>query len=372
MYDIIIIGGGLAGLINAISLSRAGLKVALFEKNEYPFHKVCGEYISNETLPFLQSLDVNPFDLGAVALSQFRLTSPQGHSLDLPLDLGGFGLSRYTLDQALYQKAQAQGVDFHLKTKVLEIKDQAEHKTIQTNHSQEFQTKVLIAAHGKRANVDNQLDRRFFRQRSPYLGIKYHIRTNLHPHDQIALHNFKDGYCGISRIEDGKFCLCYLTTRQNLKDHQGSISQMEAQLLGQNPHLQAIWDRSEFLYEKPLVINEISFAPKLPIEQGIFMCGDAAGLITPLCGNGMAMAIHGAKVLSELLMAYFAGRTSREKLESAYTKQWQHLFAKRLWAGRKIQALFGHPLLTEALLQSAKTLPPLGHWMVKQTHGRVF
>ena len=79
MYDIIIIGGGLAGLVNAIFLSKAGIKVALFEKNTYPFHKVCGEYISNETLPFLQKLGLNPFDFGAVALKDFRLTSPKGN-----------------------------------------------------------------------------------------------------------------------------------------------------------------------------------------------------------------------------------------------------------------------------------------------------
>ncbi|HNU89628.1 MAG TPA: FAD-dependent oxidoreductase, partial [Ferruginibacter sp.] len=49
--DITIIGGGLAGLVSAIHLSKAGLAVTLIEKNEYPKHKVCGEYVSNEVLP---------------------------------------------------------------------------------------------------------------------------------------------------------------------------------------------------------------------------------------------------------------------------------------------------------------------------------
>jgi len=60
--DIVIIGGGLAGLVNAIHLSKAGLKVLLIEKNEYPKHKVCGEYISNEVLSYLAYLGINPFD----------------------------------------------------------------------------------------------------------------------------------------------------------------------------------------------------------------------------------------------------------------------------------------------------------------------
>ncbi|HEX6334505.1 MAG TPA: FAD-dependent oxidoreductase, partial [Flavisolibacter sp.] len=43
-YDIAIAGGGLAGLCCAILLQRQGRRVVLFEKEKYPFHKVCGEY----------------------------------------------------------------------------------------------------------------------------------------------------------------------------------------------------------------------------------------------------------------------------------------------------------------------------------------
>ena len=48
---IVIIGGGLAGLTAGIHLSKIGLSVQIFEKNDFPKHKVCGEYISNEVLP---------------------------------------------------------------------------------------------------------------------------------------------------------------------------------------------------------------------------------------------------------------------------------------------------------------------------------
>ena len=45
-YDLAIIGGGLAGLTLAIQVRRMGHSVILFEKEKYPFHRVCGEYIS--------------------------------------------------------------------------------------------------------------------------------------------------------------------------------------------------------------------------------------------------------------------------------------------------------------------------------------
>ena len=55
-YDCAIIGGGLAGLTLSIQLAQKGHQVILFEKNKYPFHKVCGEYISLESWDFLNSL----------------------------------------------------------------------------------------------------------------------------------------------------------------------------------------------------------------------------------------------------------------------------------------------------------------------------
>lgn len=56
IYDIAITGGGLAGLSLAILQAKAGNSVVLFEKNSYPFHRVCGEYISLESWDFLESL----------------------------------------------------------------------------------------------------------------------------------------------------------------------------------------------------------------------------------------------------------------------------------------------------------------------------
>ena len=53
---IIVIGGGLAGLTSAILLAKANFDITLIERKQYPFHRVCGEYISNEVLPFLKTV----------------------------------------------------------------------------------------------------------------------------------------------------------------------------------------------------------------------------------------------------------------------------------------------------------------------------
>jgi menaquinone-9 beta-reductase len=218
--------------------------------------------------------------------------------------------------------------------------------------------------------LDVSLQRDFIQKRSPYVGVKYHIRTQ-HPSDLIALHNFKDGYCGISNIEEGKSTLCYLTHRNNVKKF-GSIKAMEENILYKNPFLKSIFTNSEFLYDKPEVINEISFQTKSSVDNHILMSGDAAGMITPLCGNGMAMAIHSAKIVSELVISFTKDLISREQLEKQYDVKWNSLFANRLWAGRQIQNLFGSEWASNFAVNLARYSRPVASFLVGKTHGDPF
>ncbi len=366
MYDIVIIGGGLAGLVSSILLSKSEKKVLVIEKKKYPFHRVCGEYISNETRPFLESIGLDFIKLGVKEISKFQFTSPSGRILETDLDLGGFGISRYKIDEELYHLAQYNGVEFLLENTVESVDFQNDKFTIKTTF-ESFEARFVIGTYGKRTKLDATLQRDFFTKRSHYIGVKYHIKTDF-PKDLIALHNFKDGYCGISAIEDDKYCLCYLTTRENLRKH-GTIAEMEKNILWKNPHLQKIFLESEFLYDKPEVINEISFSPKSTIENHILMAGDSAGLITPLCGNGMAMAIHGAKLLSESILHKF---NDRHLVEITYQNAWTEHFQERLWIGRNVQRLFGNEVVSEIALSTMKTIKPLLRTIIKATHGETF
>lgn len=381
--DVVIAGGGLAGLTSALELARAGYQVTLIERKAYPFHKVCGEYVSNEVKPYLESLGVDLTALGAAAINRFQVSSPSGRMLEARLDLGGFGISRYTLDQALYALGQAAGVQFILNSQVDSVA--FANNTFSTSFSnrqpgaatdvaQPITSQLVIGAFGKRSKLDKILDRSFMHQptlanQSSYIGVKYHIQYDF-PQDLIALHNFADGYCGLSAIEADKYCLCYLTTRKNLRQF-GTIPAMEQAVLQRNPHLKAVFEQADFLYEKPEVINDISFVPKQAVDNHILMAGDSAGLITPLCGNGMAMAIHGAKLVSELSVAYLRGNLTRSELESAYQRRWSTLFAQRLWVGRTVQKLFGREWLSEIALRAFRTYKPALERVMRQTHGDI-
>ena len=280
MKDVIIIGGGLAGLSAAIQLARAGLKVQLLEKHHFPLHKVCGEYVSNEVRPFLESIGAFPAEHKPALINRFRLSSVGGKSVSLPLELGGFGISRYCLDDFLAKKAEEAGAIISQGAHVLEAERKKAYFKIYLKGGEVLKSKLLIGAWGKRSRLDKLLERPFMGQRSDFIGVKYHIKADL-PDDEVALHNFPGGYCGVSKIEEGKWNLCYLGSRSRLR-HWGSIEAMEAGDLQQNPHLKKILQEATFLYEKPLVINEISFKQKQAVQDGVLMAGDAAGLITPL------------------------------------------------------------------------------------------
>jgi len=301
MKNVSIIGGGLAGLTTGLQLARAGINVLLFEKKKYPFHRVCGEYISLETEGFLKSLLIYPGKFNPPIIKRLQLTSVNGKSAVLPLDMGGFGISRYSFDHFLFDRAKAEGVAIYEDCEVEATHFEDNQFTLKTAQKN-FTTDVVIGSFGKRSKIDMQLGRSFIKKRSPYLGVKYHIQTD-HEEDLIALHNFRGGYCGISNIEEGKANLCYLTHNDNLKRHQ-SIKEMEEHVLFRNPFLKSIFKNSTFLFERPETINEISFETKNPVEDHMLMTGDAAGMITPLCGNGMAMAIRASKIVSELAIKF--------------------------------------------------------------------
>lgn len=374
IYDVGIAGGGLAGLALSIQLVKAGHRVVLLEKEQYPFHRVCGEYISMESWDFLQSLGLDIASMKPSMITQLQVSSGSGKMMQQELPLGGFGISRYQLDHALMKIAKASGVEVKEEVKVTDIITNGETATLQTD-GVNYEVKVAAGSFGKRSNIDVRWKRNFIQasknKLNNYIGVKYHIQSDF-PNDIIALHCFPGGYCGIVKIEGDQYNLCYLTTADNLRRCNNSIPEMEQTILGHNPHLRKIF--SSFPAERPLpvTISQISFDKKAQVEQHVLMIGDAAGMITPLCGNGMSMALHGSKLAFECIDDYLHGKISRDDMEKRYSGLWQQHFGKRLQAGRRIQRLTGNPFLVNMLINTGKIFPVLVRKMIRQTHGKPF
>ncbi|MBC7937665.1 MAG: NAD(P)/FAD-dependent oxidoreductase [Rhizobacter sp.] len=373
-YDVAIVGGGLAGLALSIQLRRKGHSVILMEKETYPFHKVCGEYISLESWDFLKDLGVDLDAMQVPIIKQLVISSAGGKLLKHALPQGGFGISRYLLDDTLVQIAEAAGVVVLQNTKVNDIIFK-EDTFIIDNNLRQYNAKMACACYGKRSNMDIKWKRPFSlapkNKINNYIGVKYHITTSL-PADTIALHHFKNGYCGIVKIEGDRYNLCYLTRADNLQQGKGDIRTMERNILSQNPHLKKILQESETSFTAPLTISQISFDKKSQVENHVLMMGDAAGMITPLCGNGMSMALHASKIAAGHIDDFLNDQITRAELENRYTRQWNKQFARRMYTGRSIQRLFGSRWLSDFFIAAVKPFPGIINYLVRQTHGRRF
>ena len=367
-YDLLIIGGGLAGLCCALHLSMNGCKVLLIEKHEYPHHKVCGEYVSNEILPYLNSLGVYPMEVGAKCISKLEISTKNGMLLSSQLPLGGFGLSRYAFDQMFYEAVKDK-VDFIFDT-VERVGFSRSTFTVQTQEKLSFRANFVVGAFGKRSNIDTFMKRKFIKKTSPWLAVKGHYNYNF-PDDTVALHNFEGGYCGLSKTETNAVNACYLTTYESFKRF-GNIPAFQENVLSENPHLKLFFQESKPIFKNPLTISQISFDAKKPVVDHIFMIGDSAGLIHPLCGNGMAMAIHSAKIFSEIFLKEFSKEeVNRNRMETEYAQRWQETFSKRLKNGRRIQSILLRPVAASIGFSAVKRMPFLLNNLIRSTHGSV-
>lgn len=366
--DVVIIGGGLAGLTAAIHLSKFGLKVSLLEKNEFPKHKVCGEYVSNEVLPYFNWLDLDISGLKPSNISKIEFSTAKGKMISGNLPLGGFGISRYVLDHYLFEKALENGCKI-IQDTVTDIQFAEDEFCISTANNLEFKSKTVIGAFGKRSNIDQKMNRGFIQKKSPWLAVKAHYSGDF-PNNLVGLHNFKGGYCGVSKVENNIINICYLVEYEAFKQHK-NIEEFQSKVVYQNPHLKAVFDNSELLFEKPLTISQISFEKKNAVENHILMIGDTAGLIHPLCGNGMAMAIHSAKMVSELVIDFLDSKiSSRKELEEKYSQEWNGNFKSRLTVGRFLSKILQNDILTTFLMQLLTVFPFILPMVIKKTHGK--
>lgn len=375
-YDVAVIGGGLAGCSAAISLAMQGWQVVLYEAKAYPQHKVCGEFLSPECAGLLDDLNALPAlrALKPARIERARITNPQGMEWDTDLPDAGIGVSRYALDALLAERARAVGVTVHESTAV---------HTVQGNLGAGFQlqmrapsgqerssARAVIAAHGKRASLDRVLKRKFLRQSQPFIGMKMHFRGAPVP-NRVELHTFDGGYCGLSEIEGGIVNACLLAREDVLRCFHGDTAAFVTWMGRQNPRLGMWLAQAQPVYARWLSISQIPFVPKPAVEQDILMAGDAAGLIAPLAGNGMSMALRGGQLAGQFISAYLAGALTPAALRQGYTGAWRREFELRLRLGRLLQAVMLRPAWLSLGLRAAQALPPLGAYFVHHTRSSI-
>ena len=365
----------MVGLTLAVQQARAGRRVVLFEKETYPFHRVCGEYISMENYDFLCRIGVPLAAMNLPVMTRFTVSSPTGEALHHSLDIGGLGLTRYVLDQLLARLAAEHGATILEGTRVTDVTFADEQLTLSTAEGGIYRARVACGTWGKHANLDGKLHRPFLepsRQGRQFVAVKYHLHDIDFPKATVEMHNFRDGYCGLSPVPSGLTNCSYISDVRNLRAHSNSVAEMECQVLMQNPLLRPYLEEAQRAGNPPIVISQITFRERSTVDAHVLMLGDAAGTITPLAGNGMSMGMNASFLLNGLLLEFLDGRISRAELERQYTRAWRQLLSFRIAAGRLIHQVFGQPWLTTAGVRVLKRLPFMTDFILKLTHGRPY
>jgi menaquinone-9 beta-reductase len=369
-YDVIIVGAGLAGCSAAIQLAAQGIQVLLLEQARYPTHRLCGEFLSVEVIAAFEQLGIleRVRAAGAHPIRRAFLTTSSGASFHRELPGTALGLSRYRLDQILFERSQSVGATAQDGTAVKSIAGNFQDGFTVSTSQGEFRGRMVIGAFGKRSTLDLSLKRDFVKRRSPWVACKAHY-TGLDLPNVIELHAFPGGYCGLSQIEAGQINVCWIAHERIFTTVTKAEDRLAPDALFKNPILA---DRLQSMERLPpsQSLAQISFAIKDKFDGDLLMIGDSGGMITPLCGDGMAMALRSAELAVPLVMERLQGQLNQHAFKAQYEKVWNREFKIRLQLGRLMHTLFIQPSLASAGVYGCSVLPALGDWIIRSTRGK--
>jgi len=135
----------------------------------------------------------------------------------------------------------------------------------------------------------------------------------------------------------------------------------------QNAHLRDWFARSVPVYPEWLSIAQVPFVSKTSLEGDVLLAGDAAGMIVPLAGDGMAMALHSGRLAALLMDRYLAKDLSALELKKSYALAWNANYLRRLRLGQMLQAVMLRPAMLTSGLHLLNLFPALGNFLVTQT-----
>jgi menaquinone-9 beta-reductase len=346
-YDVAIIGGGPAGSATALYLRRAGFSVCLFEKKLFPRETLCGEFLSGEVIECLKDLGLFSHFLALTPnpLDSVHVHSDRGETIGAGLGFTAYGMKRGTFDHFLLTQARMQGTVVIQPGDVQAIERSTGGFTVSYHDGTETRklfTVHGVAAYGKQNILDKRLGRAFTNTQSHLNGIKFHIdRQHCPGIDAGAIHLFAGShlYCGVNAVDEGKVTVCFLEHRTAGDE---SPRQRLKSLAAENTSFREAFTDSFEQYCETVPLHgtgNIFFGSKEAVVNGIFMVGDAAGVIAPLTGDGMGMAFEGARLLAEVFEAERAGSLDAKAAEGLYTRSRNDIFRRRLRIARTLQTI---------------------------------
>lgn len=346
-YEIAVIGGGPSGSSAASYLARAGFKVVLFEMKNFPRNTVCGEFLSGEIQDILHELGIYDqfMELGPNPIENFSLVFENRKKISSELGFTAFGLQRSYFDNLLLDTARNLGTTVLQPAKVNEIKKEGDAFKITYSYKNVdkfvFVDKV-IAAYGRQNFLDKKLTRSFTDETTKLNGIKFQVESSLlNDPDKgtIKIYTANNIYCGINAVDNDLVTICFL---ENRSSYENSPRQHLRDLLDSNKEFRDIFKPAFYDTIDEVVIygcGNIYFGGRHLIENGIYMIGDSAGVIAPLSGEGISMALQSGKLIAEILIQQRDKHLNEDLTRRAFEKNWKKLFRRRLITAKIIQQI---------------------------------
>ena len=276
------------------------------------------------------------------------------------------GLSRHSLDHLLRHHAVGSGASL-VTAPVSGIS--SDGKLFRLEHGGGVvESRVAIGAYGRRSTLDRKQGRAFLTRNYPYVAFKTHV-TGIDTEDRVELYAYDGGYCGVSRVEDNRTNVCWIIHQRQLMASGGTAEACWNSVLPSNPDLARYIGSCSRLMEF-LSASQLFFADKEAVVDGTIMVGDAAGMIAPLAGDGIAMAIDSALLAASYVDDFLSNRISRLEMEAGYTRQRKRMFRTRMRLARVLHQALVNRRFANAAIPVFDAVPAFVTVLVRLTRGR--
>lgn len=344
--NVAIVGAGPAGASLAIRLAGSGHEVNLIERERFPRHKLCGEFISPECLVHFAEMGVltQMLDAGGERIRETRFSDQKGRGFAISSCLldrrnSALSLTRASMDNILFERAKSVGVRVFEGTKVagcVVTDETLRSVTVVDDHRRRgvIEADIFIDATGRNRALSKLVLRSSHSgptsvaaNKPLAVGFKNHCRGVRIDPGVCEIFVFPGGYGGLSVVEDGLANLCFLMAPQAVRRLGSDPMKLIERAVRANARMaDALTDAEPSGDWLAVSINAFGRAPRSTIRN-MFMVGDSAAFIDPFTGSGMLMAFEG----SALLATAIAGQApSIQGIDSEYNQLRERTFARRL------------------------------------------
>jgi flavin-dependent dehydrogenase len=357
--DFVVIGGGPAGSAAAITAARSGACVLLLERGRFPRHKVCGEFVSPESLRLLERLLGGESLLDKAAYINKARLLLGGSILQSDVSPPAAAITRYDLDFALWRAAARAGAECRQGISAEEIRVQEDGsfhiaftKTAASGERDTIRSKAVVDASGRWSNL--QVGRQV--PSDTWVGLKAHFAAKENS-GSVDLYFFPQGYCGVQPLANGRLNVCAM-----VRASAGLGNSLE-QVFAQHPEL---WrcSRDWVPAMETVATAPLFFRTPQPVRGSVLLAGDAAGFIDPFVGDGISMALRSGALAAEcLIQQNWSASEAAKRYKRAYEQQFLPVFR----SAARVRRMLDLPEPLRGTIAALARVPGVAQYVLRRT-----